>query len=75
MLDDNLISHCDACQINRSIPHLKLFQIDHELFYLIGLELNTDSIRALFKERGEMGDLFHVEQLRECSCQVKRKVP
>jgi hypothetical protein len=75
MLDDNLIRHCDACQINRSIPDLKLFQIDHELFYLIGLELNTDSIRALFKERGEMGDLFHVEQLRECNCQVKRKVP
>lgn len=36
--------------------------------------MNTDSIREFFKNRGEIGDLFHVEQLREYVCQVKRNV-
>ena len=36
--------------------------------------MNADSIREFFKNRGEIGDLFHVEQLREYVCQVKRNV-
>lgn len=74
VFDNDLLSHCDAGQIDRSIPDLKLFEIDHELFHLIGVELNSDLIRAFLKSRGERGDLFHVEQLRECACQVKGNV-
>lgn len=74
MFHDDFFSHCDTGQIDRPIPYLKLLQVDHELLHLISLKMNADSIGEFFKNRREVGDLFHVEQLRECICQVKRNV-
>jgi len=41
VLDDDFFSGIDTGQVNRSIPYLQLFKIDHELFQLFWLEMNT----------------------------------